>query len=103
LGTTLLCAIYGAIVENTLFEDGDAANIFCAFNPTQVFLHLKKNCYYPTMERGQYASYYIIMEWLFLKIFFKNIYWDNIFFKKIGFLYYHIKIIKKYQKNINLN
>jgi hypothetical protein len=42
LGTTLLCAIYGAIVENTLFEDGDAANIFCAFNPTQVFLHLKK-------------------------------------------------------------
>ena len=49
MGTTLLCAIYGAIVENTLFEDGDAANIFCAFNPTQVFLHLKKklllSCY----------------------------------------------------------
>jgi len=36
------CAIYGAIIENTLFEDGDAANIFRAFNPTQVFLHLKK-------------------------------------------------------------
>ena len=49
LDTTLLCAIYGAIVENTLFEDDDAANIFCTFNPTQVFLHLKKklllSCY----------------------------------------------------------
>jgi hypothetical protein len=38
----LLCAIHGVIVENILFEDGDGANIFCAFNPTQTFLHLKK-------------------------------------------------------------
>jgi photosystem II P680 reaction center D2 protein len=30
-----LCAIHGATVENTLFEDGDGANTFRAFNPTQ--------------------------------------------------------------------
>ncbi|CAN6483915.1 unnamed protein product [Victoria cruziana] len=36
LGAALLCAIHGATVENTLFEDGDGANTFCAFNPTQV-------------------------------------------------------------------
>ncbi|KAM3248439.1 hypothetical protein P3L10_010208 [Capsicum annuum] len=35
LGAALLCAIYGATVENTLFEDGDSANTFHAFNPTQ--------------------------------------------------------------------
>jgi photosystem II P680 reaction center D2 protein len=29
------CAIHGATVENTLFEDGDAANTFRAFTPTQ--------------------------------------------------------------------
>jgi photosystem II P680 reaction center D2 protein len=34
LGGALLCAIMGA-VENTLFEDGDAANTFRAFTPTQ--------------------------------------------------------------------
>merc|ERR1712194_732045 len=28
LGGALLCAIHGATVENTLFEDGDAANRF---------------------------------------------------------------------------
>ena len=31
----LLCAIHGATVENTLFEDGDGANTFRAFNLTQ--------------------------------------------------------------------
>ncbi|KAF9602747.1 hypothetical protein IFM89_030635 [Coptis chinensis] len=36
LGAALLCAIHGATMENTLFEDGDGANTFCAFNPTQV-------------------------------------------------------------------
>ncbi|KAK7829730.1 photosystem ii d2 protein [Quercus suber] len=36
LGATLLCAVHGATVENTLFEDGDSANIFRAFNPTQL-------------------------------------------------------------------
>ena len=35
LGGALLCAIHGATVENTLFEDGDGANTFRAFNPTQ--------------------------------------------------------------------
>ncbi|KAH0743331.1 hypothetical protein KY290_031324 [Solanum tuberosum] len=35
LGATLLCAIHGATVENTLFEDGDGANTFRGFNPTQ--------------------------------------------------------------------
>ena len=32
---TFLCAIHGATVENTLFEDGDGSNTFRAFNPTQ--------------------------------------------------------------------
>ncbi|KAL2899371.1 Photosystem II CP43 reaction center protein [Bienertia sinuspersici] len=36
LGATLICAIHGATAENTLFEDGDEANTFRAFNPTQV-------------------------------------------------------------------
>ncbi|KAI3896589.1 hypothetical protein MKX03_023164 [Papaver bracteatum] len=35
LGVTLLFAIHGATVENTLFEDGDGENTFRAFNPTQ--------------------------------------------------------------------
>ena len=35
LGARLLCRIHGATVENTLFEDGDGANTFRAFNPTQ--------------------------------------------------------------------
>ncbi|EEF45092.1 conserved hypothetical protein [Ricinus communis] len=35
LGATLPCAIHGATIENTLFEDGDGANTFRAFNPTQ--------------------------------------------------------------------
>ena len=38
----MLCYILGAIVENTLSKDGDGANIFCAFNPTQAFLYLEK-------------------------------------------------------------
>lgn len=32
---TVICAIHGATVENTLFEDGDSSNTFRAFNPTQ--------------------------------------------------------------------
>ncbi|EAM47668.1 Photosynthetic reaction centre protein, partial [Crocosphaera watsonii WH 8501] len=35
LGGALLCAIHGATVENTLFEDGEQANTFRAFEPTQ--------------------------------------------------------------------
>jgi len=39
LGAALLCTIYGAVIENTLFENSDGANTFRAFNPTQTFLH----------------------------------------------------------------
>ena len=35
LGGALLCAIHGATVENTLFEDGEGSNTFRAFEPTQ--------------------------------------------------------------------
>ncbi|KAH0781523.1 hypothetical protein KY290_001121 [Solanum tuberosum] len=35
LGAALLCTIHGATVEKTLFEDGDGAKTFRAFNPTQ--------------------------------------------------------------------
>ena len=57
----MLRAIYGATIENTLFEDGDGANTFRAFNPTQVFLHLKKKIVIDSLRSaGQYASYYII-------------------------------------------
>ena len=42
LGADMLCVIHGATVENTLFEDGDGANIFRVFNLTQTFLNLKK-------------------------------------------------------------
>jgi photosystem II P680 reaction center D2 protein len=34
-GVALLCAIHDATVENTLYQDGNGANTFCAFNPTQ--------------------------------------------------------------------
>jgi photosystem II P680 reaction center D2 protein len=33
LGAGVLCAIHGATVENSLFEDGDGGNTLCAFNP----------------------------------------------------------------------
>ena len=39
LGGALLCAIHGATVENTLFEDGDGSNTFRAFEPTQAEEH----------------------------------------------------------------
>lgn len=35
LGTALLYAIHGTIVENILFEDSDGGNRFGAFNSTQ--------------------------------------------------------------------
>merc|ERR1739838_809897 len=35
LGGALLCAIHGATVENTLFQDGEGSNTFRAFEPTQ--------------------------------------------------------------------
>jgi photosystem II P680 reaction center D2 protein len=35
LGGALLCAIHGATVENTLYEDGEMSNTFKAFDSTQ--------------------------------------------------------------------
>jgi len=52
LGSVLLSAIYDATIKNILFEDGDGANTFCVFNPTQTFLYLKKNYYWSAEERG---------------------------------------------------
>ena len=49
LGATLLCAIHGAIVKNTLFEDGDGANTFHAFNLTQAeetYSMVTANCFW---------------------------------------------------------
>ena len=61
LSFTLLCAINGATVESTLFEDNDGANTFCTFNPTQAFLNLKKKIVIdPLRSAGQNASYSII-------------------------------------------
>jgi len=76
LGVALLYPFHGATIENTLFEDGDNANIFCAFNPPQTFLQLKKQIVIDLLRSaGQYASYYIITKLLFFKIFFfKKIY-----------------------------
>lgn len=31
-GVVFFCVIYGVIVENIFFEDGDGLNIFCVFN-----------------------------------------------------------------------
>jgi len=49
LGATLLCSIHGDTVENTLFEDGDGANMLCSFNPTQVeetYSMVTANCFW---------------------------------------------------------
>ncbi|XP_052880959.1 photosystem II D2 protein-like [Gossypium arboreum] len=49
LGAALLCAIHGATVENTLFEYGDGANTFRAFNPTQAeenYSMVTANCFW---------------------------------------------------------
>ena len=51
LGAAMLCTIHDATVENILFEDGDSANILCAFNPTQVILLLQKNLLLTLMKR----------------------------------------------------
>ncbi|XP_052874761.1 photosystem II D2 protein-like [Gossypium arboreum] len=43
------CAIHGATVENTLFEDGGGANTFRAFNPTQAeetYSMVTANCFW---------------------------------------------------------
>ena len=61
MSAALLCPFHGATVKNTLFEDGDSANTFRVFNPTQVFLHLKKKIVIdPLRSAGQYTNYYNI-------------------------------------------
>jgi hypothetical protein len=62
LGATLLYTIHSTTIKNTLFEDGEDANAFHAFNPTQIFLHLKNEIVIdPLWSVGQYTSYCIIM------------------------------------------
>jgi hypothetical protein len=80
LGVALLCTIHGGTVENTLFEDGGRANTFHAFNPTQVFLHLKKKLLFTRcgalanmlaiilLCKGYFKKYIEIIFFLFLKI-----------------------------------
>ncbi|CAM6078413.1 unnamed protein product [Sphagnum tenellum] len=49
LEDTLLCVIHSTTVENTLFEDGDGANTFRAFNPTQskeTYSMVTTNCFW---------------------------------------------------------
>jgi len=81
LGTALLCAIHGATVKHTLFEDDDGVNTFCAFNPTQEFLHLKKKLLLTRYgSRANMLAIILLSNGYFKNIFFKKIYWDNIFF-----------------------
>ena len=58
LGVALLCAIHGATVENTLFEDGDA-NTFRAFNPTQaedIYLMVTANRFWFQIFRVAFSN-----------------------------------------------
>ena len=51
-----MCAIHGATVENTLFEDGDGSNTFRAFNPTQAeetYSMVTANCFGISVFRGR--------------------------------------------------
>jgi DNA/RNA endonuclease YhcR with UshA esterase domain len=56
LGAILLRTIHGATVENTLFEDGDGANTFRAFNSTQAFFNLKTKIFLLAVERRTQAN-----------------------------------------------
>ena len=61
MGAALQCIIHGATVENILFQDGDNANTFRTFNPTQTSLHLKIYFVIESLQNAnQYTSYYII-------------------------------------------
>jgi hypothetical protein len=96
LGAALLCVIHGAILENTLFEDGGSTNTFHAFNPTQAFLHLKNKLL--MICCGARANM-LVRNVYFLKYCFKKFILIIFFlFVKIYFLYHHIKIIQKHQK-----
>jgi hypothetical protein len=88
----LLCLalFYGATVENTVFEDGDGANTVHAFNPTQVFLHLKKKLLLTRCRaRANMLVIILLCNCYFLKYFF-NKYIEIIFFYFLTFVFYII-------------
>jgi hypothetical protein len=58
-------------IENILFEDGNGANIFCAFNPTQIFLHLKKKLLLTRCEARTNKLIIILLRNGYFFIFFK--------------------------------
>jgi len=90
-GVTLSCAIYGATVENTLFEDGDGANTVHAFNPTQVFLHLKKNLLLTRCRaRANMLVIILLCNCYFLKYLFNKYIEIIFFFYFLTFVFYII-------------
>ncbi len=72
LGAALLCAIHGATVENTLFEDGDGANTFRAFNPTQAEETYSMVIQLPLYVAIHIAKIYLNGEHLFTLFFKQN-------------------------------
>jgi NhaP-type Na+/H+ or K+/H+ antiporter len=96
LGTALLFTIHGATVENILFDDGDGANTFHVFNPTQAFLHLRKKMLLTCCGARTYMLAIILLR--------NGYYLKYIFFKKnieIIFLYFFklifISALKKHK------
>jgi hypothetical protein len=90
-------------IENILFEDSDDANTFCTFNPTQIFLYLKKKLLLTRCEARTNMLIIILLRNGYFFICLKYIEIIFFYFFNIDFLYPHIKIIHKHQKNINLN
>ena len=73
MGATLLCAIHSTTIKNTLFENGDDANAFRAFNLTQTFLHLKNKIVIdPYGARTNILAIVLLFNSHFFKIFFKK-------------------------------
>ena len=68
LGVVMLCVIHGTTVENILFED-NGINTFRAFNPTQVFLHLKEKMLLTRHEARANMLTIILLRNEFLKIY----------------------------------
>jgi len=90
LGVALLCAINDTTIKNTLLEDGDSANTFLAFNPTQTFL---LSIFFLLLTRcGARMNMLVIIllsnDYL-LKYFFKK-YIEIIFFYFLTFIFYII-------------
>ena len=59
LGGALWCAIHGATVENTRFEDGEQANTFKAFEPTKRLFGLVT---VPNRCLGQICRYRLLQQ-----------------------------------------